>query len=305
MYGRLAPAGGGPPLELYKQNLVVGRNANCDLVISSKTVSGKHCELELVDGYWWVCDLGSRHGTSINRVRCERMRAAPGDVLCLANQRFKILYAAPANSTANIDGFDEDQALSVLLEPEIEQAETPPDPASKIEQQSDRPPLDDRPAATPTSLGKLVPCGGGDPISLLRPKLLVGRSDRCNIQLKFPTVSGRHCVLTLENGYWFVQDLNSHNGVRVNGVRCQRKCLLPDYILGVAKQRYKLHYTPTGDEPQFEEDPFAQSLLEKAGLQNAFADSVRTERLGGYDDQEPEKRPRYTLEESDSESETR
>src|SRR5665213_1645115 len=68
--------------------------------------------------------------------------------------------------------------------------------------------------------GELVPQGGGDPVPLLKTKLLVGRRDTsCDIALRFPNVSSRHCELELVGGYWLVRDLGSSNGTKVNGVR--------------------------------------------------------------------------------------
>lgn len=116
-------------------------------------------------------------------------------------------------------------------------------------------------------LGELIPCGGGDPIPLLQPKLLIGRRSRCDITLRFPNVSSHHCELELVNGFWSVRDLGSRNGTKVNGVRCQSKWLMPGDVVSVAKHRYELMYTPSGDAPPPEDnDPFAQSLMEKAGL---------------------------------------
>lgn len=117
-------------------------------------------------------------------------------------------------------------------------------------------------------LGELVPCGGGDPIPLLQPKLLIGRRSDCDIMLRFPNVSGQHCLLELINGYWHVRDLRSRNGIKVNGQRCEARWLLPGDELSVAKHRFEVDYEPLGDAPPpEEEDPFAVSLLEKAGLQ--------------------------------------
>lgn len=116
-------------------------------------------------------------------------------------------------------------------------------------------------------LGELVPSGGGDPIPLLRPKLLVGRRNSCDISLRFPNVSSHHCQLELLNGYWFIRDLNSRNGIKVNGIRCESKWLMPGDVVAIARHRYEVHYTPEGDAPPpKDEDPFAVSLLEKAGL---------------------------------------
>ena len=124
--------------------------------------------------------------------------------------------------------------------------------------------------AAPSVLGELIPCGGGDPIPLLKPKLLVGRRSHCDIQLQFPNVSSHHCELEWVNGFWRVLDLNSSNGIKVNGVRVETKWLMPADVLSVGKHRYEVAYTPEGQRPPEEdENPFARSLLEKAGLERS------------------------------------
>lgn len=115
--------------------------------------------------------------------------------------------------------------------------------------------------------GELVPCGGGDPIPLLKRKLLVGRRPSCDITLRFPNVSSHHCELELINGYWFVRDLGSANGIRVNDGRCDQKWVFPGDVLAVARHRYEMIYQGIGARPEDEEeDIMAKSLLEKAGL---------------------------------------
>ncbi len=93
------------------------------------------------------------------------------------------------------------------------------------------------------------------------------RSKNRDCSSRFPNVSSHHCELEFVDGYWRVRDLNSRNGVKVNGVRCQTKWLLPGDVLSIAKHRYELVYEPRGDgKPPEDEDPFAIPLLEKAGL---------------------------------------
>jgi predicted component of type VI protein secretion system len=123
--------------------------------------------------------------------------------------------------------------------------------------------------------GELVPVGGGDNIPLLRPTLTVGRRESCDVVLRFSNVSGQHCQLTLENGYWFVQDMNSQNGTKVNGSRIVRKRLDPGNLLAIAKHKYTINYSPTdngatGPPPSDEADlesVLSKSLLDRAGLQ--------------------------------------
>jgi len=123
--------------------------------------------------------------------------------------------------------------------------------------------------------GELVPVGGGDNIPLLRPSLTVGRRESCDIVLRFSNVSGQHCQLSLENGYWFIQDMNSQNGTKVNGSRIVRKRLDPGDLLSMAKHKYTIKYSPTengatGPPPTDEADMesvLSKSLLDRAGLQ--------------------------------------
>ena len=117
-------------------------------------------------------------------------------------------------------------------------------------------------------LGELNPCGGGDSIPLLHEKLLIGRRSSCDICLPVSNVSSHHCELELQDGYWHVRDLGSTNGVKVNGQRTLGCPLMPGDELQVAKSRFRIQYHVADDAPVPEEpDPFAVSLMEKAGLE--------------------------------------
>jgi adenylate cyclase len=122
--------------------------------------------------------------------------------------------------------------------------------------------------------GELIPLGGGDPIPLLKKNLLVGRRESCDIVLRFSNVSAHHCQLYCNGGYWYVKDLKSRNGVKVNGSRVTEKRLDPGDELAIAKHRYDVRYSPydlgaVGPPPVDEEttDLLNQSLLERAGLE--------------------------------------
>jgi len=119
-------------------------------------------------------------------------------------------------------------------------------------------------------LGELVPIGGGDPIPLMRERLLLGRRSRCDICLDYPNISSQHCELELESGYWHVRDLHSTNGVKVNGQLIEVQVLMPGDTLAIGKNEFEIVYQPATDGPPpviDEADPFSTSLLEKAGLE--------------------------------------
>ena len=92
--------------------------------------------------------------------------------------------------------------------------------------------------------GELIPTGGGDPIPLLKRTLMIGRRESCDIVLRFANVSAHHCQLTLNSGYWYIKDLGSRNGVKVNDIKVEEKRLDPGDILAVAKHSYEVQYAP-------------------------------------------------------------
>ena len=139
--------------------------------------------------------------------------------------------------------------------------------------------------------GELIPLGGGDPIPLLKKNLLVGRRESCDIVLRFNNISAHHCQLTCNGGYWYVKDLKSRNGIKVNGTRVNgEKRLDPGDELSIAKHRYDVHYSPfdlgaVGPPPVEDHqatDLMKQSLLERAGLE------IKSIKLGPTPTQERE-----------------
>ncbi|MCE9546942.1 MAG: FHA domain-containing protein [Planctomycetia bacterium] len=92
--------------------------------------------------------------------------------------------------------------------------------------------------------GELVPVGGGDVIPLTKKSLLVGRRESCDIVLRFANVSAHHCQLTINGGYWYVRDLKSLNGIKVNDTPTTEKRLSPGDRLSIAKHRFQINYVP-------------------------------------------------------------
>lgn len=119
--------------------------------------------------------------------------------------------------------------------------------------------------------GELQPVGGGDAIPLLRENLTLGRRESCDICLRFPNISGVHAQMSFRNGYWYIRDMNSTNGIKVQGMRVQEKLLHPRDEVTIGKRKYIIDYELPADrralDEVMEEDIMSQSLLEKAGLE--------------------------------------
>jgi hypothetical protein len=68
---------------------------------------------------------------------------------------------------------------------------------------------------------------GGKSFVIDRPRAVVGRSQRCDYVISDPNVSRRHFELRLRGSQWHLIDLNSTNGVKVNGRRVTSSRLAP------------------------------------------------------------------------------
>ena len=125
--------------------------------------------------------------------------------------------------------------------------------------------------------GFLTPIGGGDPFPLSKTEVVVGRHKSCDYVLSFTNVSSKHCKLVLSEGYWYVLDLQSTNGVKVNGIKVTDRRVDPGVMLAISKHMFKLQYDPnqngaSGLPPNnmlLGEEILNQSLMQRAGLERA------------------------------------
>jgi predicted component of type VI protein secretion system len=98
--GNLRPLGGGDPIPLKKEILLVGRRPSCDIRLDFENISGKHAELRFSRGVWYVRDMNSTNGTTLNGQKVTTNHGVmPDDELGLANHFFAIDYDPIAPSS--------------------------------------------------------------------------------------------------------------------------------------------------------------------------------------------------------------
>ena len=86
----LIPLTGGSPVEVVKEMILVGRQAECDIVLDHKGVSKLHCVLIKTDGLLILRDLGSTNGTRVNGTRVRRAALLPNDKISFASFQYKV-----------------------------------------------------------------------------------------------------------------------------------------------------------------------------------------------------------------------
>jgi predicted component of type VI protein secretion system len=80
----------------------------------------------------------------------------------------------------------------------------------------------------------------GPSVVLDKPILLIGRHAECDIQVESRKVSRRHCVIAQVGDFLVVRDLDSTNGIRINGVRVQEGKLKSGDELTIGNFRYQV-----------------------------------------------------------------
>jgi pSer/pThr/pTyr-binding forkhead associated (FHA) protein len=86
----------------------------------------------------------------------------------------------------------------------------------------------------------LYPLNGGPDVALGPGLIVIGRHPACDVRVRSPRVSRRHCCLTARAGDVLVRDLGSTNGTRINGRRVPSGRLRPGDELALADVCYRL-----------------------------------------------------------------
>ena len=70
---------------------IVGRAEDCDLKLTDKRISGRHCEIRRSGDYLWIRDLESTNGTFVNNKKIKQAELLePGDIISIGLFKFFI-----------------------------------------------------------------------------------------------------------------------------------------------------------------------------------------------------------------------
>lgn len=87
---------------------------------------------------------------------------------------------------------------------------------------------------------QLVALSDGPSILIDKPILLLGRHPECDVQIESRKISRRHCCIAQVNDYLVVRDLDSTNGIRINGVRVVEGRLNSGDEVMIGNHRYQV-----------------------------------------------------------------
>ena len=89
--------------------------------------------------------------------------------------------------------------------------------------------------------GHLIPCSGGETLTLNRPRMFLGRTVGAAPAGPLNAETAL-CQLELHDGWWHMEDLRAPNGIQVNGRTCKRERLQPGDEIAIGRHRFRISY---------------------------------------------------------------
>jgi len=145
---RLVPVSG-PPIDVVKDQSMVGRDPSCEIVVTDGSVSRRHARLEKRAGAWWVVDQGSANGTYVNSLKVAEQALKHHQELRFGALAFRVDLVEDPEATVATPILKDDSAtvMAPSMPPPAPPSAPPPLPATHTPKPAPPPPLP--PAAAP------------------------------------------------------------------------------------------------------------------------------------------------------------
>ena len=198
-------------LEFAGPEILIGRDKESDIQIPLNAVSRRHAKIVESDGQWFVEDLASTHGTTINGQSIStkgKKLLREGDVIGLvqASVTFHLLDETNLEETS-------DDKTAIVAQKMVS------DILNRTDKKGDLPYL-------------LVMNGPKEGTKILIPsevqELTIGRTEKADLRVDDVNVSRKHAKLKREWNDLVIEDLGSRNGVIVNGRKISTPTRLND-----------------------------------------------------------------------------
>ncbi|MBB3046496.1 pSer/pThr/pTyr-binding forkhead associated (FHA) protein [Litorivivens lipolytica] len=230
----------------------IGRNPDCDLVVTEGYPSRQHARISVKDGQITLEDLGSTNGTFVNKRQIDMpIQVKPGDVIKFDSAAYHLVSPESGSSTLvmrNLGSTSQIPASSSIVIEDGEQdigSETAfhqafPLPADWAEagensqafgggsfskEEIDKLLESCLPKDRKVNAALVITSGNHKSrvVGLIAKgdsqRWTIGRSEKCQFPLTDSSVSSEHAVLQYLAGSWELADTNSTNGIKINGRR--------------------------------------------------------------------------------------
>lgn len=208
---------------VIRDEITIGRRESHSVRLTERNVSRDHARIVRDDDQLFVEDVDARYGVFLNGSQIDdRAPFNKGDVVQIGDYRLTLRPEDvqpgedSAGEAASPDSVVTRPQPKVGGDPDEETSESHPDDGEAV--------------------GALTVISNHDPgrtFELDSDALLIGRSEECDIVLNHRSVSSRHARVVREGEDYRIIDLDSSNGVKVDGERYRSMPLEPGDIIGL------------------------------------------------------------------------
>ncbi|HWO21429.1 MAG TPA: FHA domain-containing protein [Kofleriaceae bacterium] len=280
---------------LIRDEITIGRKEGNTIRLTERNVSRRHARILRNNGEVQIEDLGSYNGIRVNNARiAERVSLRVSDQVQIGDYKLYLkaegveqIDDARTQPVERVDNAPTDVMAAVATQATqpISVAPTPaPGTPGKLVGNPNQtmvslpdPDPGGRPVATPAVLnalatpvgyGKLVVLSSnfaGKEFELSRPQMIIGRTDENDIVVNHRSISRNHAKLVREpeTGRYTISDLQSSNGVRVNGQDYGKVELRRGDVIDLGHVR--LRFVEPGEDFVFARDAVITDVPEAGG----------------------------------------
>jgi pSer/pThr/pTyr-binding forkhead associated (FHA) protein len=281
---------------LIRDEITIGRKEGNTIRLTERNVSRRHARILRNNGEVHIEDLGSYNGIRVNNARiAERVSLRVSDQVQIGDYKLYLkaegheqvddARTVPLERVDNAPHPIETMTSVTPVAPAphpIHQAPTAPqvvgNPARTMVQISDTDPTQRSIGpATAAAVAALTATGGygklvvlssnfaGKEFELSRPQMIIGRTDENDIVINHRSISRNHAKLVREpeTGRYTISDLQSSNGVRVNGQDYGKVELRRGDVVDLGHVR--LRFVEAGEDFVFARDAVITDVPETGG----------------------------------------
>ena len=193
---------------LVRDEITIGRKEGNTIRLTERNVSRRHAKLVRSNGSVQIEDLQSHNGIKINGDRIAgRAPVSEGDRIQIGDYQLALKVDKAASAPGGERG---DEKTTPFFK---EQEKAPADAPTRAQPVISATPEADRPARLVVVSSNFA----GQEFPLDKAAVVIGRTDENDVVVNHRSISRHHAKIVREAGHYHVVDLQSANGVRVNG----------------------------------------------------------------------------------------
>lgn len=257
---------------LIRDEITIGRKEGNTIRLTERNVSRRHAKLLKINGAVFIEDLESYNGIKVNGTRIAgRTAFGEGDRIEIGD------YALGLQVEGEVEvGPVASQRLGAITAPTTQGSmrEPAPAPALVVAEGEGEPTVAARaaPGSVVRDFARLVCVSSnfaGLEAVISKPLVIVGRTPDNDIVINHRSVSRHHAQVIEENGRFTIMDMQSANGVRVNGEEYGKVELRRGDLIDLGHVR--LRFVAPGEPFQFSRDATIYDLGRPAAVKRMAA----------------------------------